>query len=102
MSEFAAELHPEDPHVLVVSGELDLAAVDQFLDRARAGLDGQVLTLDFAGVTFVDSTGLGALVRLREEARAGGGDVVLTHVPRQVVRILEITGLSEVFPGDAG
>ncbi len=98
MSEFSAEPRPDDPHVLVVSGELDLAAVDQFLDRARAALDGSVLELDFADVRFIDSTGLGALVRIREEARADGKDVVLTHVPSQVVRILDITGLSQIFP----
>jgi anti-anti-sigma factor len=103
MSEFTAEPHPEDPRVLMLSGELDLAAVDEFLEHARAALGpASVLELDLSGVTFVDSTGLGALVRLREEARAGGSDVVLAQVPRQVARILDITGLSEIFPDDAG
>jgi anti-anti-sigma factor len=103
MSEFTAEPHPEDPQVLLVSGELDLAAVNDFLDRARSALGpAKPLELDLSGVTFIDSTGLGALVRLREEARAGGSDVVLAQVPRQVARILDITGLSEIFPDDAG
>lgn len=98
MSEFTAEPQPDAPHVLVMSGELDLAAVDEFLDQARAAFAGPVLELDLGGLTFIDSTGLGALVRLREEARAEGKDVVLAHVPRQVWRILDMTGLTEIFP----
>src|SRR3954469_25185411 len=101
VSEFAAAPHPDDPRVLAVSGELDLAAVDEFLDQARGAIDGPVLQLDCSGLTFIDSTGLGALVRLREEARGRGTDVQLTRVPAQVSRILDITGLTEIFPTDS-
>jgi anti-sigma B factor antagonist len=102
VSEFTAEPHPDDPRTLTVAGELDLASVELFLSQARAALDGSVLTLDCAGLTFIDSTGLGALVRLREEARGRGSDVVLTRVPSQVSRILDLTGLSQIFPSDSG
>jgi anti-anti-sigma factor len=102
VSAFIAEPHPDDPQILTVAGELDLASVEEFLSRARAALDGSVLTLDCAGLTFIDSTGLGALVRLREEARAHGSDVVLARVPSRVSRILDITGLSQIFPSDSG
>jgi anti-anti-sigma factor len=99
MSEFTAEPRVDDPHVLVVSGELDLAVVDEFLQRARVALGNAatVLEIDFGSVTFIDSTGLGALVRIREDAVAQGKDVTLSHVPAQTTRILEMTGLADVF-----
>lgn len=105
MIEFSAEVDPETPHVLRVSGEVDIATVDDFLARARRALEGSptMLEIDVAAVSFIDSSGLGALVRLRDEAGAAGKTIQLTHVPRQVTRVLELTGLSETFldqPGD--
>lgn len=54
-----------------------------------------VLQLD--RLEFVDSSGLGALMRLMQAARAKGGDVKLTGVPPRVRKILELTHLSSQF-----
>lgn len=104
MTEFAAETDSHDPHVLKVSGELDLASVETFLDHARAALASAtpVLALDLGGLEFVDSTGLGALVRLHKEARGAGKAMELTRVPSHVSRILEVSGLSELFADRSG
>ena len=101
MTGFSADLDSEDPGVLRLSGELDIAAVDVFLDRARAALGeaDPVLRIDVGDVSFIDSTGLGALVRLREHAQAQGKDVELAHIPRQMSRILDLTGLAGLFDG---
>ena len=100
MAEFVVEAGGGTPGVLAVSGELDIATVDQFLTQARAALDtaAGVLVVDFGGVTFVDSTGLGSLVRLVNEARKNGKEVELVRVRREVRRVLDLTGLSEIFP----
>lgn len=99
MTGFSADLDAQDPGVLKLSGELDIAVVDTFLHQAQAALAeaDRVLVIDAADVSFIDSTGLGALVRLREHAHASGKDVALTHVPRQMSRILELTGLAGLF-----
>ena len=54
-----------------------------------------VLQLD--GVEFVDSSGLGALVRLLQTARSKGGDLKLSHVPAMLRRSLEMTNLISQF-----
>lgn len=54
-----------------------------------------VLQLD--QVEFIDSSGLGALVRLMQSARAKGGDVKLSGVPPRVRKTLEMTGLASQF-----
>jgi anti-anti-sigma factor len=99
MSEFVAEIHDAAPHVVAVSGELDIAVADQFLDRCRQALRNATdeLVLDLGGVTFIDSTGIGALVRIHQDATTAGTRVRLTDVPRQVSRVLDLTGLSQVF-----
>ena len=54
-----------------------------------------VLQLD--QVDFVDSSGLGALVRLMQSARAKGGDLKLSGVCPRTLKTLEMTGLVKQF-----
>src|SRR5271169_6125218 len=54
-----------------------------------------VLQLD--QVDFVDSSGLGALVRLMQAARAKGGDLKLSGVPPAIRKTLEMTNLLSQF-----
>ena len=54
-----------------------------------------VLQLD--QVEFIDSSGLGALVRLMQAARAKGGDLKLSGVPPKIRKTLEMTNLLSHF-----
>jgi anti-sigma B factor antagonist len=54
-----------------------------------------VLQLD--QVEFVDSSGLGALVRLVQAARAKGGDLKLSGVPPRILKTLSMTNLLSQF-----
>ena len=54
-----------------------------------------VLQLD--QVEFVDSSGLGAMMRLVQAARAKGGDLKLSGVPPQVRKVLQLTNLLAQF-----
>jgi anti-sigma B factor antagonist len=54
-----------------------------------------VLQLD--QVEFVDSSGLGALVRLMRDARAKGADLKLARVPAQILKTLQMTHLLSQF-----
>lgn len=54
-----------------------------------------VLQLD--GVEFVDSSGLGAMMRLVQAARSKGGDLKLSGVPAKVHKVLKLTNLLAQF-----
>ena len=99
MAEFAVRDAGDGRHEVAASGEVDIESVERLLEVSRECLDAspQVLALDLAGVTFIDSSGLGALVRIRKAADARNADLVLQNVPGSVHRLLEVTGLSEVF-----
>jgi anti-anti-sigma factor len=99
MTEFVTSSAGRDRATLKVSGDVDIATVDQFLTEARACLEGetQICEIDLAEVTFMDSSGLGALVRIRKLAQGEGKQVLLTHVPERVGRLFEVTGLAELF-----
>ena len=80
---------------VVLSGEIDVSAVpaldDAFGDAAeRHGL----VVVDMADVTFVDSSGVGALLRLRQ--RVGSRFVVGSTSPT-VERVLTIAGVAAIL-----
>lgn len=86
--------------VVALSGELDLLeapAVTSHLIAAVAA-HGPSIIVDLAGLEFIDSCGLGVLLRGLRWTRECGGDLSLAAPQHRVSRILEITGLIDVFP----
>jgi anti-sigma B factor antagonist len=55
------------------------------------------LVLNLAGVEFIDSSGLGLLVRLLTRSRAAGGTLRLCAVPARIAEVLRITRLDKLF-----
>lgn len=55
------------------------------------------IVLDLGQVGFIDSSGLGALVRLVSKARSKGGDLKLCSLQQQARKALEMTNLLSVF-----
>ena len=89
--------------VLVVRGDIDLASASDFETCLRTALDGSPssITIDLAALTFIDSSGLRALVSVSKEAQSRGATIGLRNVPRHAQRVLDITGLSEWFDDQA-
>ena len=88
-----------DAFVVSASGELDIASVEP-LERELAGLahlDALRVIVDLTGVTFIDSAGLGVLVREAKRLSALGGTCVLVADDPRILRIFEITGLGRMF-----
>lgn len=86
--------------VVEIRGDLDLAGADKVLIAGKAGLSESppaCLVLDLAAVDFVDSSGLGTLVELRNIAADTGGTLLLRHPSGRVRRLLELTALDAVF-----
>jgi anti-sigma B factor antagonist len=81
-------------HVVALHGELDIVSADG-LALALVEVAGSVVVVDLSGLTFIDSSGISALVRARNRIVGDGrGQLVLTE-PREIVRkALEIVGLS--------
>jgi anti-sigma B factor antagonist len=83
---------------LEVSGEVDMTVADELRDAGIAALTplAGTVRIDLAEVTFMDSSGLAALVAIRN--RAGAEHLVIVQNPqRNVQRVLELSGLDHVF-----
>ena len=77
----------------IASGEtevLHLHIVDLLRDRSD-------IVLHLGEVVFVDSNGLGMLVRLMTSTRSARGDLKLCQVPEAVHKVLKITSLTTLF-----
>ena len=84
--------------VLNVAGDIDMANADEFRDRLLNCLDRyEAVEVDMAGVSFIDSSGLGALVRLRTEAATRNKTAALRNLSAATDRLLEVSGLRELF-----
>jgi len=88
--------------VVTVSGELDVAS-SQLLERELAKLQEVALVVvDLRGLTFIDSTGLGVLVRAHQLAQEQERRFGLVRGNGQVNRLLSLTGLDEeLLVGDS-
>jgi anti-anti-sigma factor len=79
--------------VVVLRGELDASTVRNLAERLT-GPPGSLVVVDLCQLTFIDSSGLGAIHVARRRALASGGDLVLCRPTPSVSRVLEITGLN--------
>lgn len=91
-----------------VTGELDEATHDQFRTAVEAALDrsrARHVHLDLSGVTFIDSSGLGAIIGRFKRIQRGGGRMLLINPAPGPLKVLEMAGLlklMEVVRTDAG
>lgn len=92
-------LLPRTLGYLTLSGELDASARDGLLEALEALVPADAAVIDFAGVTYCDSTAISCLVALRKRMREAGteGDVRIVHANGSIRRILEICNLDSVF-----
>jgi anti-anti-sigma factor len=83
-----------------VHGELDIATAPE-LRRLLEGLRlrHHAVVLDLAEVTFIDSTGLSALMDAWSESARNGWAFSIRRASPAVRRVVELTGLEQVLGG---
>jgi len=93
----AVETEPGGVTVIVLTGELDMAATDP----VRAAVDGAAgalgVVIDVTEVTFVDSSMLKELLRAGSELSRYGTRLVLAGIPSSVRRLLDLTRTARLF-----
>jgi anti-sigma B factor antagonist len=83
--------------LLRLTGELDLAGVDRFERLLTADQTPEVGTfvLDLRELSFIDSSGLRALIMADQRVRAEGGRFIVVRGPDRVNEVLEMTGVAQ-------
>ena len=86
--------------LLEFSGEMDHHGARNALKEVEIAIDAALprsLILDFAGVTFMDSSGIAVLLRAYRRLGALGGEVRVHNVPPQAARVLRAAGLDKLI-----
>jgi|Tabmets5t2r1_1033131.scaffolds.fasta_scaffold08230_3 anti-sigma B factor antagonist len=103
------DLHDHDLHVeaeqnrtgttLILEGEFDLTGTDRFWAFFGEALSAspRSMTLDAAGLTFIDSSGLKALLHARAAATDAGVVFRVSEPSPELRRIAEITGVEDLL-----
>ena len=85
--------------LVIASGELDLATVGRLRKSlSRAVEAGGPIIVDFTDASYIDSSGLGALVSLSRRLRDAGGDLRLVGLSDELRTLFELTRLDALFP----
>ncbi len=99
MIDFQTEIVDERSVVIRPQGRLNLLAAPRLREVvAQSVAQGRPqIVLDLSGTTFMDSSGLGALVAGLKSARQGGGNLRIACLTPQVEMVLTLTNLDRVL-----
>lgn len=90
-------LHTDQRAVVRLRGELDMACSGELRESLVAASErSQVVVVDLAELTFIDSSGFLALHEAHTAARDGGSRLVLVSPSRAVSRIVELMGFDHL------
>ena len=103
----------DDEYVVQPIGELDIANVPALRDTWLRVIDEvrpALFVVDLNAVTYLDSSALGAIVAIKNRQREHGGDVAVRHASRRLIKVFNLTGLTNVLhvsdgarpPGERG
>lgn len=81
------------------SGIINGTKGNQFRQQIQKLLEEKpkVIIIDFKNVSFMDSSGLGALVLSLKTVRAAGAKLFLCSVNDQVMMLLQLTDMDKIF-----
>jgi anti-sigma B factor antagonist len=99
MIEFSVQTRPDGIGVVTPQGRLNMVSARRLKDLL-SGLVAEGTTrivVDMAETTFLDSSGLGALIGGLKSARQAGGDLRIARPTASVMTVFELTNLDKVL-----
>jgi anti-anti-sigma factor len=85
---------------IMLSGGIDYSTQDEFKNANKQALSAEDVTeiqIDFSDATFLDSSGIRALVILKKEADATNKSLVLLNCNDHIREIFNIGGFDKIF-----
>jgi anti-anti-sigma factor len=86
--------------LVVLTGEMDLVSSGDFARRLAAVViePAVLVVVDLAGLSFIDSSGLHALVQMARQVESNGGIAVLAAPAPATRRVFEIARIGDIVP----
>ena len=86
--------------ILLVEGEVDAFTAPQLKEKLLGLIQPtqyQTVSLDLAGVSYMDSTGVGVLIGALKASKQTGTKLLVKNIPPRIERLFTITGLIDVI-----
>lgn len=95
----SGESADESTYVVVVRGEIDIFTAPEFKAHLGGAIDRgcEVVVVDLAGTTFIDSSSLGVLIAAHRRIGLRGGRLIVACDVPAVLSTFKITGLDAVL-----
>jgi anti-sigma B factor antagonist len=99
MIEFAVETRDDGIGVVTPQGRLNMVSARRLKGVLSELVEGGThrIVVDLGETTFLDSSGLGALIGGLKSARQAGGDLRIARVSPSVMTVFELTNLDRVL-----
>ncbi|WP_458126996.1 STAS domain-containing protein [Paenibacillus sp. Z3-2] len=96
---FTYELAIQNTNAIVIcKGDIDIDASDLFEDDIQPALRGcTVICFDFTEVYFVDSSGIGLIIKLVNDLQESGVTVRIEKIRPEVVEVFELLQIDEIL-----
>lgn len=90
----------EKAQILTLSGKLDAVSAPTYEQQVSALIETAPgsLILDFAGLDYISSAGLRALLTTTKRIKAKGGQLYCVNVQGPVEEVFQISGFSTILP----
>lgn len=84
-------------YVVAVTGEIDISNADKLRGAINLVLEQPTerVQLDFSGVSYIDSTGIGVLVGAAHHAKERGRGLFITGAQPNVLRVVQLLGVDK-------
>ncbi len=85
--------------IVSLTGVLDASKIDSFHQEIISFMDTEyhVILIDFTEVTFMDSSGLGAIILALKTVNAVGKKLYLCSLSHQIEMLFNLTNMNQVF-----
>ena len=86
---------------LVLSGPLVMDSATTVLNEAKSGVASGDVTVDFSGITDIDSSALALMLQWRRDDEAAGRTVIFEGIPDNLRVLAELYGVSFLLDNHA-
>ena len=84
--------------IFKIDGDITINNSDELLDKlSEYSSEDFDLILDFTNLQYIDSAGMGALVRKLKEILGVGGELRIINTPPKILRLFKLTKLDTFF-----
>jgi anti-sigma B factor antagonist len=96
------DLQQENERVTIIAprGRIDMASAPAFREQVKQLVESgsKHVVVDLGDVSFIDSSGLGAIIGCLKMARQADGELRIACANQQVLLVLDLTSLNRVLP----